>query len=70
NKAESSLVFSETELLNRATNLAYYKFLGDVDLINSEVDKVRAVSAPKLLELANKYLTEENATVLHYQAEN
>lgn len=70
NKAESSLIFSETELLNRATNLAYYKFLGDVDLINSEVDKVREVSASKLIALAKKYLTEDNAAVLHYQAEN
>lgn len=69
NKAESSLVFSETELLNRATNLAYYKFLGDIDLINSEVDKIKAVSAEKIKELAGKYLTEDNAAVLHYQAE-
>ena len=69
NKAESSLVFSETELLNRATNLAYYKFLGDVTLINTEVEKIKAVSASKIKELAGKYLVEENATVLHYQAE-
>ena len=69
NKAESSLVFSETELLNRATNLAYYKFLGDISLINTEVEKVKAVSASKIKELAGKFLVEENATVLYYQAE-
>ncbi|MEL6560608.1 MAG: pitrilysin family protein [Bacteroidota bacterium] len=69
NKAESSLLFSETELLNRATNMAYYKFLGNIELINSEVDKIKAVSAEKIKELASKYLTEDNAAVLHYQAE-
>jgi len=69
NKAESSLVFSETELLTRAINLAYYKFLGDVELINSEVEKIRQIDGTHLMELAKEYLNEENAAVLHYQAE-
>ena len=70
NKAESSLVFSETELINRATNLALYKFLGDVDLINREITELQSVDENRLLEMARKILKEENATVLYYQAAN
>ncbi|MGB3466911.1 MAG: pitrilysin family protein [Cyclobacteriaceae bacterium] len=69
NKAEASLVFAETELMNRATNLAYYKFLGDTALINREVEEIHAVQADRLSEIARKYLVEENATVLYYNAE-
>ena len=69
NKAESSLVFSETELLNRATNLAYFKFLGDVEMINKEVEHIRVVDGDRLRKLANEYLSEENSAVMYYHAE-
>ncbi len=68
NKAESSLVFSETELLNRATNLAYYKFLGNVELINQEVSVIQGVEENQLLTAAMNILTDENSSVLYYQA--
>ena len=36
NQSESSLVFSEVELLNRAMNLAFYANLGDAGEVNRE----------------------------------
>ena len=68
NKAESSLVFSETELLNRATNLAYYEYLGGAYKINEEVDAIKSVTDQELMEQALETLKDENSSVLYYQA--
>lgn len=68
NKAESTLVFSEMELLNRAMNLAYADMIGDPNLVNKEVEKVRSVSAEDIISSANRILIKTNATVLRYKS--
>lgn len=65
-QAESSCVFSEVELLNRATNLAYYTLLGDTDLINQEVSQINAVDEAGLLAIAKKMLNKTNCSTLYY----
>lgn len=55
NKAESTLVFSEMELLNRAMNLAYAEMLGDVSLVNQELAKIRGVGPEDILAAAKKF---------------
>ncbi|MBO3699212.1 pitrilysin family protein [Roseivirga sp. E12] len=68
NKAESTMVFSDMELLNRAMNLAYAEMLGDLNLVNQEVEKVRAVTVDSVAEAANRILLRSNASVLRYKA--
>ncbi len=68
NKAESTLVFSEMELLNRAMNLAYAEMLGDANLVNAEVEKVRSVDIEDIMNAANRILVRENASVLRYKS--
>lgn len=68
NKAESTLVFSEVELLNRAMNLAYAWTLGDPDLVNHEGRRIQAVGTKDIVRQANNILRKENASVLRYYA--
>ncbi|GAA4392450.1 pitrilysin family protein [Hymenobacter koreensis] len=68
NQAEASIVFSEVELLNRAMNLAYYKLIGDPNLINQESARVQAVTPASLLEAAREVLRPDNCSTLYYQA--
>lgn len=68
NKAESTLVFSEMELLNRAMNIAYAEMLGDASLVNQELEKLRKVTAQDISTAARKILRRENASVLRYKA--
>ena len=70
NKAESTIVFGEVELLNRAMNLAYAWTLGDPDLVNHEGEKIQAVTVHDIHNQANKVLTRENASVLRYKTQN
>lgn len=66
NKYESSLVFQNTSVLNKAMNLAYYELLGDPGLINTEADAFHSVSARDVRSCLNKYLKEENSSTLIY----
>lgn len=68
NKAESTLVFTQMELLNRAMALAFGEMLGDPESVNHEVDKIRAVTPEAVLECANDVLTKDNASILRYHA--
>ncbi len=66
NQAESSLIFSEVGLLNRAMNLAGSALLGDANLINREPDLIRAVTTEAVRAAAQRVLRDENSSVLYY----
>ena len=68
NLAESSLVFGEMELLNRAFNLAQFTLLGNTGMINGEIDKIRSVSQRDVLRTANEVLKKENCSTLYYKS--
>ncbi|MFP4293020.1 MAG: M16 family metallopeptidase [Cyclobacteriaceae bacterium] len=70
NQSESSIVFSELELLNRAVNLAYGALLGNPDLINQESELVQKVNKEDIKKLAQTVLTEENNSTLFYHAKD
>jgi zinc protease len=69
NQAESSLAFSEVELLNRAMNLAFGANLGDADYINKEYDLISAVTTDQIKKVATEILRVENSSVLYYREE-
>lgn len=66
NKAESTLVFSELELLNRSMNLAFAANMGDPDQVNTETDQIQAVQKEDIMVQADAILREENASVIRY----
>lgn len=68
NKVESSLIFSEANVLNKAINLAFFELLGDAELINSEVDLYEQVTAEEIYRVANEVLTRENCSTLYYKS--
>ncbi|MGD1893760.1 MAG: M16 family metallopeptidase, partial [Cyclobacteriaceae bacterium] len=70
NQAESTLVFSEMELLNRAMNLAYSTLLGNPDLINQESEQIQAVKAEDVLRMADALLAPDKSNTLFYEAKN
>lgn len=68
NKIESTMVFSEMSILDKAMNLAYFELLGDADLFNQEIEKYRKVTAEEIQETANRLFTKENSSTLLYLA--
>lgn len=69
NKTESTMVFSEMALLDKAMNLAQFELFGDADMLNHETDKYLAVTASEIQEQAQKIFTKENSSTLVYLAE-
>lgn len=69
NKVESTLVFSEISILNKAINLAFFELLGDIDLINREKEIYQEITVADIQRLAQMIFIEENCSELHYKAE-
>ena len=69
NKIESLLIFSESNILNKAINLAYFELIGDPNLINTEKEKYLKVTRADIIRLSNDIFTEENCSELYYKAD-
>lgn len=69
NKVESTLVFSEISILNKAINLAFFELLGDIDLINREKTLYQEVTVADIQRLAQTIFVEENCSELYYMAD-
>lgn len=70
NKIESYYAFSEINLLNRATNLAFSELLGDADYINHERDAYLKLESDLLQKESQKVFKAENCSTLYYHSKN
>jgi len=68
NKMESTMVFSEMSLLDKAMNLAYFELLGDAEQLNSETQKYLDVTAEEIRTQAAHIFRKENSSTLYYLA--
>lgn len=66
NKVEASHVFTESNMLAKAMNLAYYELMGDADLLNQQVDAWFKVTSEDIQRVAADIFTRKNANVLNY----
>ncbi len=63
---ESTVVFSETSVLNKAQNLGFYEILKRAEWMNEETDTYLAVTAGGLHRAAQDLFRQENAATLVY----
>jgi zinc protease len=68
NKFESSTVFSNTSILNKAMNLSFCELLGNADLINKEVESYRKTDKEMVIEAARKYFKASNCSTIYYRS--
>lgn len=68
NKIESKFVFSETDVLNKAMDLAYYELIEDAEKINMETEKYNKVTIENISDTAKRIFKEENSNTLYYNA--
>ncbi len=67
NQVEANFYSKNTKVKDIAINLAWYElFLGDANLINTELQKYQQVTRKDLKRVANKYLKLNNRSVLYY----
>ena len=68
NKFEANTLFGELNVMNKAMNLGFYEMLGDLALINREVDRYRAVTGEDIRSFSRRTLRPENSSTLIYNA--
>ena len=70
NKIESTLVFSESNILNKAINLAFFELLGNANLINEEARFYQEITVEDIQRVARQVFVEENCSALFYTVES
>jgi predicted Zn-dependent peptidase len=68
NKFEANTLFGELNVMNKAMNLGYYEMIGDLSLINREVEIYRSLSADDISDFATRVFRQENSSTLIYRA--
>lgn len=66
NKTEARISYSEINYQSKASNLAFFEFLGDLDLINTEASRYNRITVDKIKETAITTLKKENSSTLYY----
>lgn len=66
NKIESSLEYSEVNILHKSMSLAYFELLGDADLINKEAEEYQKVTAKDIQRVAQEIFVRGNCTEITY----
>ena len=70
NKSESIIAFEDMSVMNRANSLAFYELLGDADLMNTELDRYRQVTAEDIRQEAAAIFKDTNSSTLWYLSKN
>lgn len=65
-KTEARISFSEINYQSKASNLAFFEYLGDAELINNENKKYEQITLEKLKETARELFRPENCSTLIY----
>ena len=68
NKFEANTLFGELNVMNKAMNLGFYEMLGDLALVNREVDEYRAIDPETIRDFARRTFRPENGSTLIYKA--
>ncbi|MBR5139300.1 MAG: insulinase family protein [Alistipes sp.] len=68
NKFEANTLFGELNVMNKAMNLGYYEMIGDLPLINREVEIYRSLTADDVADFSRRIFHPENSSTLIYRA--
>ncbi|MDR1227301.1 MAG: insulinase family protein [Prevotellaceae bacterium] len=68
NKVESMHVFSETAVMQKAVALACAQMLGNINLVNSDIESYRKVTAEEMQQVSESIFKKENCSTLYYNA--
>ena len=67
NKSLTSNLFAKTSVLNKAMALCYSYRLGDVELVNSDIEKIKDLQNIDIQNICKDYLLDKTQAVLKYK---
>jgi hypothetical protein len=63
---ESLHVFAEATVMQKAIALACAEMIGDVNLVNTDIESYRRISTGDIRRVAGSIFREENCSTLYY----
>jgi len=66
NKFHSAMLFDNIGYQEKATKLCEYEMLGDANMLNTEVDRYRAVTIEDITKAAKKMFDKNNCSTVYY----
>jgi len=66
NSLEFGIGYVQTSIVSKTRNLGYFELIGDAEMINYEKEKYSKITAEDIKKAAQKTLTENNVSVIHY----
>ncbi len=66
NKTEARIAYSEINYQSKASNLAFFEFLGDINLINTETECYQQIDINKIKATAQAIFSPSNCSTLYY----
>ena len=66
NKAEARIAYGEINYQNKSSVLAFFEFLGDLELVNTEVERYQSINIDKIKQHASEIFTKTNSSTLLY----
>ena len=70
NKTESMIAFEDMTIMNRANSLANYELLGDAEMMNTELDRYKQITAEDIKQVSTEIFDESNSNTMHYFSKN
>ncbi len=70
NKNESAYIASQIGVINQALNFSYSDWLGDPNLVNTELEKYKAITTSDIQNAFRKYFDFDKASYLVYEIQN
>jgi hypothetical protein len=68
NKFEANITFGELNVMNKAMNLGYYSMLGDMSLLNGEIELYRSITAEEIADYIRRNLNRNQSATLIYRS--
>ena len=66
-KNETAYLFSQVGVINQALNISYSEWLGDADLIYTELENYRKVTKEEIVEVSKNYFDPCKVSKLYYR---
>lgn len=70
NKFEAGVIFGEINVMNKAMNMGFYDMIGDIDLMNREIEIYRSITSDEIAQVSTQIFTAENSTTLLYMSDH
>lgn len=70
NRYEAGTLFGELNIMNKAMNMGFYHMLGDIEIMNRDIEMYNSVTKEDIAACATRLFRQQNCSTLIYRSSN